>query len=370
MKKQKELTDLVASIYTAAVDSAHWQNVGEELADIVGGHQSTIFLFDDLGSSERPLVVSYCDPSVIFQFEEILHEDVWLKKATALPTSSVFRSEEFIDLREYRKTRFFQEVCVPADVAHMTGSVVVNDQNQFICFAIQRGERRGMFDSKEIARVALVRDHFQRALTIHRTIGKLRSEVSSLRAVLDTSSVATFLVDADGVTIWWNQAAERLLRKNDGVLIRNQRLMLHFSDDRSALRRLISSTTKTTKQEGTSAGGMIAARRPSGTLPYKVTVSPLQSVGGVWGDNAASAIFIVDPEQAAAMDEQALQTVFGLTPTEARITAKLTLGARLPDLADLLEISHNTARTHLKSIFRKCRVKSQAQLVARIASTS
>ena len=56
----------------------------------------------------------------------------------------------------------------------------------------------------------------------------------------------------------------------------------------------------------------------------------------------------------------------GLTPREWEIARRLAEGDRVQLMVEDLGIAENTVRNHLKSIFRKLRVASQAQLVRRI----
>jgi DNA-binding CsgD family transcriptional regulator len=56
----------------------------------------------------------------------------------------------------------------------------------------------------------------------------------------------------------------------------------------------------------------------------------------------------------------------GLTPREWEIARRLAEGDRVQLVVEDLGIAENTVRNHLKSIFRKLRVASQAQLVRRI----
>ena len=58
--------------------------------------------------------------------------------------------------------------------------------------------------------------------------------------------------------------------------------------------------------------------------------------------------------------------LLGLTPRQWEITRRLSEGDRVTMLAEDLGISANTVRNHLKEIFRKLRVSSQAQLVRRV----
>jgi DNA-binding CsgD family transcriptional regulator len=55
-----------------------------------------------------------------------------------------------------------------------------------------------------------------------------------------------------------------------------------------------------------------------------------------------------------------------LTPREWEIVRRLADGDRVPLIVEDLGIAENTVRNHLKSIFRKLHVASQAQLVRRV----
>ena len=62
--------------------------------------------------------------------------------------------------------------------------------------------------------------------------------------------------------------------------------------------------------------------------------------------------------------EDELRNVFQMTPSEARLSARLMSGEALENVADGLGISKETARRHLKSIFNKTAVNRQSELIA------
>ena len=59
-----------------------------------------------------------------------------------------------------------------------------------------------------------------------------------------------------------------------------------------------------------------------------------------------------------------------LSRRERDVVTHLLQGHRVVSIAELLEVSEHTVRNHLKSIFRKLGVHSQAELVDRLHSTS
>jgi DNA-binding NarL/FixJ family response regulator len=64
--------------------------------------------------------------------------------------------------------------------------------------------------------------------------------------------------------------------------------------------------------------------------------------------------------------ESVLQSLYDLTPAEARVATKLIEYSQLKSAAEALNISPLTARTHLKKIFRKTNTNRQSSLVQKI----
>lgn len=60
------------------------------------------------------------------------------------------------------------------------------------------------------------------------------------------------------------------------------------------------------------------------------------------------------------------RTINSLTKSELRICKKLAMGLNLASISSLLNISIHTARTHLRSIFRKTGCCRQAELVKKL----
>jgi FixJ family two-component response regulator len=71
-------------------------------------------------------------------------------------------------------------------------------------------------------------------------------------------------------------------------------------------------------------------------------------------------------DAAAAEDALADLLVHKLSAREREVVDQLAAGFRVSDIASAFEISQNTVRNHLKSIFRKLGVSSQVELLARL----
>ena len=66
-----------------------------------------------------------------------------------------------------------------------------------------------------------------------------------------------------------------------------------------------------------------------------------------------AALFISDPDRAPGFRAEILRDLYGMTSAEARLAILLLTGKSLPELAEKLDVAHETVRAQLKSILHK-----------------
>ena len=81
---------------------------------------------------------------------------------------------------------------------------------------------------------------------------------------------------------------------------------------------------------------------------------------------AGAILFIGDSEASRSPSAERMRVVYGLTPAEARLASVIVAGEGIASACRTLGISPNTAKYHLKAVFGKVGVSSQAQLVRRV----
>ena len=91
----------------------------------------------------------------------------------------------------------------------------------------------------------------------------------------------------------------------------------------------------------------------------------LLKAAGVDGADLLCGLIAPQRERSASLG--LIRLALGLTPAEAKLAAQLKLGLALKEAAQTLEISVNTARNQLKSIFDKLGVNRQSDLIRHLA---
>lgn len=186
---------------------------------------------------------------------------------------------------------------------------------------------------------------------------------ATLVSVIDRLRRAVLLLDDQRRVLFANASARRMLaegdafREADGRLElcsagRMQRLQAYLdapSADAQDPQRLL---LKLERSGGRPAYRMLLLRLDTGTCP---------------GPADCHLMTVFNPHDPRAVEREVLLGLYGLTPAEAEIAAQLFSGLSVNEVATALGSSPRTVRAHLRSIFRKCEVESQAQLLQLLA---
>jgi DNA-binding CsgD family transcriptional regulator len=185
--------------------------------------------------------------------------------------------------------------------------------------------------------------------------------------VFDDLPFAVMAVNKQGRLLFSNRSAEVLLRIDDGVNRREGKICISGQNNTTRFAELIRNMASGTirQEHGNKLGNALMVRRQGKQLPLWVVVSPLgRRLRRVIGqEDQVAIIFVVSPERLGNISEVTLRTLFGLTLKEQKLAKLIIEGYRLDEAATHLNISVNTARTHMKRIYAKTDTGRQTDLV-------
>lgn len=181
------------------------------------------------------------------------------------------------------------------------------------------------------------------------------------RRVLDRVDRGVILLDADGMVLETNSLARSVLGNGNGLQVRGGRMV--FADAAIDLRfaRMLADFGN-----GVETRVLAAVVKRTDAPSCRVLVSRL---GLEQGDdhNVAFVAVIYRAAETRDIEPEVLLEIYGLTRAQADVARKLYAGLSVARTAAELKLSSNTVRTHLKQIFPKCEVQSQAELLHSLA---
>jgi DNA-binding CsgD family transcriptional regulator len=174
---------------------------------------------------------------------------------------------------------------------------------------------------------------------------------------------------AKGKAILVNRSAREILAAKDGLSLRADGLHAGDPLETSALRRLVSEALQIRAGKGLGSGGVLPISRPSMRKAYSLFVTPLSAERSAFGEpTGVAAVFVSDPEKKPETSPEVLRRLYGFTPAESRVAAKLLEGESVEEAAEDLRVSVNTARTHVKSMFDKTDTHRHRELLRLLLS--
>ena len=182
------------------------------------------------------------------------------------------------------------------------------------------------------------------------------------RTILDKLDRGVLVMDSRGDVIDSNPLAARVLQECEGISLRSGRLS--FTDP-AIDKRMLQAIAK--YRAGNGYGHpVIAARVPcTCSEPCRILVVPVPPAED--GRDIAFVALLYPPNGMNDMSVEVLRQVYNLTEAQAEVARSLYAGRSVEDTALALNLSLNTIRTHLKHIFTKCEVSSQAELLHMLA---
>ena len=171
-------------------------------------------------------------------------------------------------------------------------------------------------------------------------------------------NIAVMLVNRLGRVVTVNKAATALLKS--GIKIVDGKLCVPDPDAtaefENAVRRLVRPDCEAVLLPPIRLPRR--ARPPILAHPFKLENVVTNAVA-----EPLAAIVLIDPGSRKKSSESHLHIAFQLTPAEARLASALATGEPLDRICEQLEISKETGRNQLKSIFAKTKTRRQAELV-------
>jgi len=268
-----------------------------------------------------------------------------------------FTGDMLIREAELVKQEFYADFLRPQGLHHYCSSLVYArpPNGDFVSLGMFRGPRQERFEEIDRRACERLAPHLQRALVVSKRLQSVESERRVDAAMLDSASVAIFLVDQAARITRLTGQADQLLREGRYLRSCNGRLMAVDDDVRFA--EVVRSVTSRDSRAPFSRVLVLHDNASPGRVHVLVAKAGMQRLG--------FAYVVVSPlAQIGRRDLRAdLRAQYGLTPAEARLCETILAGLTLNEAADRLSIKRSTAVSQLKSAFAKTRTTRQTELL-------
>ena len=349
---------LIEDIYEAGVFPEKWQIVLDRLAEIAEAKGTLLFA----ASPGEPRWL--CSPSIY----EVMH--TWTHSRWFLDNP---RGRYLVPIREPRfltdfdaltaeqveASDFYTDLLRPHGIGWCVGTTIRSPSGDALVFSVEKAHEKGPVPREVAETLDSLRPHLARAALLSGRLGLERAKATV--TTLEMIGLPAAALNQTGRVVHANASffsyAPRLqVGANDILKFANQHAQ-------KLLTEALSSPVRHRMGKSIPIAG--TKREP----PFVAHVLPLFGGGFDLFTGAMSVLYITPVIPNSGPAPELLQALFDLTPAESRVTQLILEGKSVDLIATATGNSHNTIRTHLKSVFLKTGVQRQTELVRLLCGT-
>ena len=242
--------------------------------------------------------------------------------------------------------------------ANWSAVVGFTDPDEEWCLVFERGDRQGFFDQREQDDLVRFAAPLRSAAALARSVAY--TNAAGAMDAYQSIGCASFLIDHVGRVVRYNEPAQKLL--GDGLELSRGVLRCTQPADNPSLAALIASQCAASFAKPGSRQVVVARR--SGKRPLIIRAVSLSGLSASIFGAATTVLLVSDSEgQRTSTPPDTLMKAFGLTRTEAVLVSHLEQDMAVSDVADVMNIAFETARTHLKRVLAKTQTRRQQDLL-------
>lgn len=353
----RQQTAALAELYDAAKVPAQWPAALQGVAAAVGGiGAGQVILNKRTGAVEWVTITGPCaelEPRYISHYAPLdLYAPTlraqpvqrWMPLSRSLPSGAVVGNE------------WYNDFILKSGVADILAAKMYEDDDTTVLLGIHRGPGSGRSIAQFNAGVRALLQPLVRATRLHVAFRRMGRALAAARQALNYLSAGVVLTDVEGHVLETNELAAEILRREDGLQIRDGRLTATRTFDSARLAAGIAG------HPPCNTDGHLLIGRKGGARPHAVTIAPLDGGGDGARAQRIVMVLIVNPDWQTP-SERSVSAFFGLSPAESRLAAALMQGRKLAAIARDSGVEVTTLRTQLSSILRKVGVERQVDLV-------
>jgi DNA-binding CsgD family transcriptional regulator/PAS domain-containing protein len=262
-----------------------------------------------------------------------------------------------------RRDEWYNDFLLKAGIRDVAGARLFETASYTVLFGVMHGIYQAPPSAVGAVRLQELFEPLSSAARLHAELRELGWKSAAAVRALDQLARGVIITDGHGGVTEVNRAAEQILRRDDGLTVRQGKLCAErvFENDKLAWFIALAADGKTPA----AVRQMLVGRR-GGRVPYVLTVVPLGIELAAY-ERPLAMILIADPD-ARAPPERDLAELFGLSPAESRLTVALLAGKTMREVATNSGVQITTLRTQLSSVLRKVGVSRQAELIRVLAN--
>jgi DNA-binding CsgD family transcriptional regulator len=361
---QDHTSQLVRRLYATLADSTHWPEVMEAICCEFEASGSAL-VRHDFAKGQGEIVV-HCShfPEAVASYKDVIGPSPCLTSDRNFQPGAVVLSAGPLEKASPAPPNEGRG----AALGHQLFGVLERNGMVAELLFLGRAQSRPPFGSGAKRKLPQLLQHLGDVRSLARSLNAKLFERHALISLLDHVHFACILVNQSSHIRFANQAATELLSREWGLSIKSGRLCARTGDESLKLwKAVLAAAQSPGKARAQSEQHLILSGR---STPILLSLFPIDQDRLDLPRRPEDIVAIITKDGTGTAFESIayFAAAYGLSPAEERLVQLLASGCGLFEAARELGISNNTARTHMRHVYGKVHVHSQASLVRLLSS--
>ena len=354
--------ELVDRIYECAFQSEHWPAVLGELAGLASARAGFLFVSND--------AVHHFTSSTTAGREAIqpLVDSGWIagcerfRRMLAARHSGFVTDSDLYEDDEFRDDPFYRDLLYPRGLGWAAGTTVHLPTGDSFTVSLERDYARGRVEPATIQALDELRPHLARSalMSARLQLERARTATQTLNAI----GLAALVMDEKGKVL----AANTLIESMTAYVQWRARDYFSLRDKSADL--LLRTAMVTISQSGGGSVRSFPVRDDNMLATLVAHIIPIRLSTRDLFVRCAAVLVLMRTTVPQAPPVDLVQSLFDLTPAEARVARELAGGKTIQEIATQSRLSSNTIRTHVSRVLEKTGCSRQSGVVALLTGIS
>lgn len=366
----QRFSDLLLDVYEAAANPAHWEIFLENAAREMSATKAALHVHYfapgntiQTAHGSCAFAIGYDASSLADYAAHYAPQDIYVQKIRERFPGGMQAgtSDDLLIYSEYRRTELYADFSRPNGVYYNCWSAVEQSSSLAAGVGFIRPEDARPFAAKDVNLLKLLNPHLKKAFQLQRVIAAVADRNTALLSSVAHLDLGVIAIGSSGTVTNLSAPAKRILDEQDGIRVRSGRLEAAIRSEDDRLQQMLATAANMSMAD--TGGNTMLVSRPQGKQPLKLSVFPFVSTCLLAEDRPQLIVLLSDPSAKPASRAAVMRSLYGLSPTESRLSDLLLEGCEVSEAADHLGTTRETTRFHLKRVMAKTGARRQAELV-------
>ncbi|WP_036281743.1 helix-turn-helix transcriptional regulator [Methylocystis sp. ATCC 49242] len=354
--------DLVDRIYASSFAPELWPRVMDELSRMADARGGVLF-------AANPKAINWTSSDCVREHMAAYATEGWIERGRdrrarlmRLRYAGFMVESDIYTPQELETDPTYQQFLRPRGLGWTVSTVMSLPTGDDLFICLNRDFDRGPVEPAFVRRLDELRPHLARGALMSARMQLERARVAS--ETLALIGLPALVIGEKGRVLATNHLMEAL---TEHVRWRAQDA---FSLRDDAADQLLAGAMTTLHDDRSAPTRSFPVRGAEERAPMIVHVVPIRGAARDIFVGCAAVVVMTPVGTPQAPPVELVQSLFDLTPAEARVARSLVVGKSLEEIAADGAVSRNTVRTHMRNVMEKTGCNRQAEVVSLLGGLS